>query len=239
MNKNKKMKKTLKYALIILIIVAIIVVIALYQSNKKTEVTLNNLPETQYTEDEAKEFYTKKLINYLDTFQNDFHMKYVAESTAEDGTVTTNNEEFSKKGDTIAIYSNDLNTRLIVEQDYFYHVYEDSATVYQVPITEPISTNMDVLFYSLESINDCFVKTGNEVLKDQTYYFEEYKMEKDNSVLIRYYFDDEDNLKYIKAYKEDSNVQTVFEIQMLENRTYDFMFDLSTDKYQFFEGELE
>ena len=36
MNKNKKMKKTIKYALIILIIIAIIVVIALYKSNKKT-----------------------------------------------------------------------------------------------------------------------------------------------------------------------------------------------------------
>ena len=221
MNKNKKMKKTIKYALIILIIIAIIVVIALYQSNKKTEVTLNNLPETQYTEDEAKEFYTKKLINYLDIFQNDFHLKYAVENTAEDGTVTTNNEEFSKKGDTIAIYSNDENTRLIVEPDRFYHVYEDSATIYEVPITEPISTNMDVLFYSLESINDCFVKTGNEVVKDQTYYF-----------------DGEDNIKYIKAYKEGSNVQSLFEIQMLENRTYDFMFEMG-DKYQYYEGEVE
>ena len=238
MNKNKKMKKTIKYALIILIIIAIIVVIALYKSNKKTEVTLNNLPENQYTEEEAKEFYTKKLINYLDIFQNDFHLKYVVENTAEDGTVTTNNEEFSKKGDTIAIYSNDENTRLIVEPDRFYHVYEDSATIYEVPITEPISTNMDVLFYSLESINDCFVKTGNEVVKDQTYYFEEYKMEKDTSVLVRYYFDGEDNIKYIKAYKEGSNVQSLFEIQMLENRTYDFMFEMG-DKYQYYEGEVE
>ena len=59
MNKNKKMKKTIKYALIILIIIAIIVVIALYQSNKETEVTLNNLPETQYTEEEAEEIFSK------------------------------------------------------------------------------------------------------------------------------------------------------------------------------------
>ena len=125
-----------------------------------------------------------------------------------------------------------------MEKDYFYHIYEDSATIYKVPITEPISTNMDVLFYSLESINDCFVKTGNEIIKEQKYYFEEYKMEKDNSVLVRYYFDNEDNLKYIKAYKENNKVQTLFEIQMLENRTYDFMFEMG-DKYQHYEGELE
>lgn len=235
---NKNIKKTLKCVVVILIVIAIVISIFVYKNIKKTEVTLNNLPETQYTEDEAKEFYTKKLIKYLDTFQNDFHLKYVAENTAEDGTVTTNNEEFSQKGDAISIYSNDENTRLIVEKDYFYHIYEDSATIYKVPITEPISTNMDVLFYSLESINDCFVKTGNEIIKEQKYYFEEYKMEKDNSVLVRYYFDNEDNLKYIKAYKENNKVQTLFEIQMLENRTYDFMFEMG-DKYQYYEGELE
>lgn len=236
---NKNMKKTLKYAVIILVIIAVVIGILIYQSNKKTEVTLNSLPETQYTEDQAKEFYTKKLIKYLDTFQNDFHMKYVVENTEEDGTATTHKEEFSKRGEAISIYSSDQNTRLIVEKDYFYHVYEDSATIYKVPIVEQIPTNMDILFYSLESINDCFVKTGNETLKDQKYYFEEYKMERDNSVLVRYYFDDEDNIKYIRAYKEGSNVQSIFEIQMLENRTYDFMFDLSTDRYQFYEGELE
>lgn len=236
---NKNMKKALKYVVLILIIIAIIISIIVYQNNKKTEVTLNNLPEEEYSEDEAKEFYTKKLIKYLDTFQNDFHMKYVVKNIEEDGTEITHNEEFSKRGDTISIFSNDLNTRLIVEQEYFYHIYEDSFTIYQIPITEPIPTNMDILFYSLESINDCFVKTGNEVINDQKYYFEEYKMEKDNSILVRYYFDNEDNLKYIKAYKEGSNVQSFFEVEMLENRTYDFMFDLSTDKYTFYEGELE
>ena len=52
-------------------------------------------------------------------------------------------------------------------------------------------------------INDNFVKTGNEVLNDVKYYFEEYTMDSDNSVLIRYYFDSDNNIKFIKAYKED------------------------------------
>ncbi len=33
-------------------------------------------------------------------------------------------------------------------------------------------------------------------------------MEKDNTILVRYYFDSDDNIKYIKAYKENSKFQT-------------------------------
>ena len=36
---------------------------------RKNEITLDNLPKLDYTEDQAKEFYSKKLIKYLSTFQ--------------------------------------------------------------------------------------------------------------------------------------------------------------------------
>lgn len=231
---SKNMAKTLKVGIILLIILAIIIGMIIYNNKKdekKNEITLNNLPEVEYTEEEAKEFYTKKLIKYLDTFQNDFHLKYIAETTNEDGTEVVSNEEFSKKGNLAAIYYAETNQRIIIEKEYFYHIDEDNYLMYKLKNDNNLSANMDVLFYSLDSINSLFVKTGNEILNGEKYYFEEYKMEKDNTVLVRYYFDENDNIKYIKAYKENNKVQTFFTIEMLENRTYEFMFDMS-DKYE-------
>ena len=231
---SKNMAKTLKVGIILLIILAIIIGIIIYNNKKdekKNEITLNNLPEVEYTEEEAKEFYTKKLIKYLDTFQNDFHLKYIAETTNEDGTEVVSNEEFSKKGNLAAIYYAETNQRIIIEKEYFYHIDEDNYLMYKLKNDNNLSANMDVLFYSLDSINSLFVRTGNEILNGEKYYFEEYKMEKDNTVLVRYYFDENDNIKYIKAYKENNKVQTFFTIEMLENRTYEFMFDMS-DKYE-------
>lgn len=231
---NKNMIKTLKIGIVLLIIIAIvigIVVLKNKENDKKNEITINSLPDKEYTEEEAKEFYTKTLIKHLNTFQNDFHLKYIAETINEDGTKTVSNEEFSKKGDIVSIYNSDKNERIIIDDKYFYHIDEDNYVMYKLKNENNLNTNMDVLFYSLDSINNLFVKTGNEILNGEKIYFEEYKMEKDNTVLVRYYFDENDNIKYIKAYKEDEKIQTFFTIEMLENKTYDFMFDMS-EKYR-------
>ena len=234
---NKKMAKTLKIGVVILIIIAIIICVVIFknkENEKKNQVSIDNLPELEYTEDEAKDFYTKSLIKYLDTFQNDFHIKYIAKSINEEGEEIVSTEEFSKKGDRTAVYIEEENFRIIIDKDYFYHVDENEYYIYQFKKEQDINTNMDVLFYSLKNINDNFVKTGNEVLNDVKYYFEEYTMDSDNTVLIRYYFDSDNNIKFIKAYKEDSQVQTFIEVQMLEKKVYDFMFDMS-DKYELVE----
>lgn len=231
MKKNKV--KTLKIVIIILVILAIIIGITIYkniENEKKNEITLDNLPKLDYTEDQAKEFYSKKLIKYLSTFQNDFHFKYTAEGVNEDGTEGTVKEEYSKKGNLVSIYYADSNQRIVIDNEYIYHYEEDNYIVYRLKNEKNINTNADVLLYSLDSINKLFVKTGNEIINNEKYYFEEYKMEKDNTILVRYYFDSDDNIKYIKAYKENSKFQTFFTVEMLENRTYDFMFDMS-DRY--------
>lgn len=238
---NKKMVKTLKFGLIILIIVAIIICIVILKNKdneRKNQVTIDNLPELEYTEDEAKAFYTKSLIQHLDTFQNDFHIKYIAKSINEDGEEVISTEEFSKKGDRRALYIEEENYRVIIEKDYFYHVDENEYYIYQFKKAQDINTNMDVLFYSLKEINENFVRTGNEVLNDVKYYFEEYTMDSDNAVLIRYYFDSNNNIKFIKAYKEDSKVQTFIEVQMLEKTAYDFMFDMG-EKYELVEVDTK
>lgn len=236
---NKNMKKTLKIGIVLLIIIAIIVALIIYkiyEDNKNKEITLNNLPELQYTEEQAKEFYTKTLIEYLEAFQNEFHIKYIAETTSEDGEKTTRTEEISKKGEKVAVYYQDTNDRVVIDNKIIYYVDEDNYTVARVKNGQELNTNIDMFFYSLESINDCFVKTGNEILNDVKYYFEEYEMERDNSILIRYYFDENNNMKYIKTYKENSQVQTFFTIEMFEKRIFDFMFDLS-DKYEMYDSD--
>lgn len=231
---NKKMKKTLKIVLVILIILALILGFVFYRmrlKEKAEEITLDNLPELEYTEDQAKEFYSKKLIKHLDTFKNGFHIKYTGETVDEKGEILTFVEEFSKKGDMLSLYKEDENYRILIDNNYFYHVDENEFNIYQFKKEDKISLNMDVLFYSLDSINSNFVSTGNEILDDGTYYFEEYRMEKDNTVLVRYYFDNDDNIKFIKAYKDNSSVQTFIEVQSLEKKTYEFMFDMS-ERYE-------
>lgn len=234
---NKKMVKTLKIGVVILIIIAIIICIVILKNKdneRKNQVTIDNLPEVEYTEDEAKDFYTKNLIKHLDTFQNDFHIKYIAKSINEAGEELVSTEEFSKKGDRMAVYIAEDNFRIIIDKDYFYHVDENDYYIYKFKKEQNINTNMDVLFYSLKNINENFLKTGYEVLDDVKYYFEEYTMDSDDTVLIRYYFDADNNIKFIKAYKENSKVQTFMEIQMLEKIAYDFMFDMG-DKYELVE----
>jgi len=231
---NKKMKKTLKIVLVVLIILALILGFVFYKmamKEKAKEITLDNLPELEYTEDQAKEFYSKKLIKYLETFKNGFHIKYTAETVDEKGETLTSVEEFSKKGDMSSLYNEEENYRILIDNNYFYHVDENEFYIYQFKKDDKFGLNMDVLFYSLDSINSNFLSTGNETLESGTYYFEEYRMEKDNTVLVRYYFDNEDNIKFIKAYKDNSSVQTFIEIQSLEKKTYEFMFDMS-ERYE-------
>lgn len=230
---NRNMKKTIKTGIFVLIIIAIIIGIIVYQSVKNSNDdknnNLNSLPALQYTEDEAQDFYTKKLIRFLNIFENDFHIKYKAITTSDDGTEKIRNEEFSKKGNDMAVYSMDDNERMVITKDYFYHINEENSLIYKFNNENNIDINMDVLFYSLEDINGAYVGNGNEELNSIKYYYEEYKMKKDNTILIKYYFDENTKIKYIKAYKDDLSVETLFEIETIENRTYDFMFNIGSD----------
>jgi len=227
---NKKMKKLLKRMIIVLIIIAIILGIIIY-NNRENKNEITNQSGLLYTEDEAKNFYTKVLIKYLDTFQNDFHIKYKAETIKEDGEKLVNTEEFSKKGNITSLYFEEENVRMLLDGENMYNIDENNYYIFKLnKEEEEINTNMDVLFYTLVSINDNFVNLGRETIKDVNYYFEEYTMATDKFVLVRYYFDEDNNIKFIKKYKENSKEQTLMEILMLEDRTYDFMFDMS-DRY--------
>lgn len=231
---NKNMKKTLKIGLILLVIIAIIITIIVLKNKsneKKNEITLNNLPQPLYTEEEEKEFYTKTLIKYLNAFQNDFHIKYKLEITDSNGKVTESNEEFSKKGDITSNYYSEKNQRLLVDGKYCYYVDEDNSVIYKLNRTQNNDTSLNILFYTLDSLNKAFETMGYEILNGEKYYFEEYKMPNSDDTLIRYYFDSDDNIKYVKTYSENSKEQAFYTIEMLENRTYDFMFDMS-DRYR-------
>lgn len=227
---NKNMKKALKIGIILLIIIAIIITIIVVKNKaneKNNQISLDNLPKPLYTEEEEKEFYTKTLIKHLSTFQNDFHIKYKLEMTDNKGNVTVSNEEFSKKGEMTSTYYSEKSQRILADSKYYYYVDEDNKIIYKVNRTENKNTNMDILFYSLSSLNDAFVTLGYEILNSEKYYFEEYKMQSKDDVLIRYYFDENENIKFVKTYQENSNEQAFYTIEMLENKTYDFMFDMS------------
>lgn len=232
---NKKGKKFLKRIIIVLLIILAILIFFVYREKmNNSEITIDNLPQKVYTEENSKDFYTKALVKYLDVFQNDFHIKYLAETTDENGKKTESREEFSKKGNVSALYLESENDRMVFNDKYFYHVNEDEMLVTEMPNDGTIGTKMDVLFYSLESINRNFVKTGNEEIAGSDYYYEEYKMATVENTLVRFYFDADKNMKYIKAYKSDDSMQIFYTIEMLEKETYDFMFDLS-NKYTIYE----
>ena len=205
-----KKKKIIKLVVLILAIVAIIIVISKLIGNQKDEIKrLSNL----YQELNTSQTYLFEMEKDSD---NKTIMAKKGDKTIIDNTSTDNHSTTIIK---------DNNTYLVLHDREEYYVYEQN-NVEQTILTDGIGEIVDKEF-----------TTGTEKVKGKKYLYEEYSgstmfMEESNSnvseeeIKTRFYFDENDNLVYIKTIK--GSYQELLKINV-EKEVDDSLFEIPSN----------
>ena len=180
-----KKKKITKIIITILVIIALVIVIIKIMSGKKEDVKR-----------------LENLYNELNTSQT---YLFEMQESDEDKTI------MAKKGDKTIIddYTEDSHTTTIVKDNNTYLVLHDREEYY---VYEQNNVEQSILTDGLQEIVTKEFVTGTEKVKGKKYSYEEYQgstmfMESssldvnEEDVKTRFYFDNEDNLVYIRTIK--------------------------------------
>jgi len=225
-----------------LLIIGVILVLTIFviwlfngRGNKSNSNEIFPSENLAYTEEEAQSFYSKKIIKYIDTFKGNFFLKYLVENTDKTGKQTSYNEEYSVDRDsgTISIYEADSFTRIVIKGQTMYYVDMNNKTVTVIDTNTQLQQYVDdqfgkILFTSLNDVNRAFSTTGYEEINGVNSYFEEYNVTDSTATKVRYYFDGDGNLKYMKIFY-DNGVVSVLTFDEIDAQTNDNSFTIPSD----------
>lgn len=225
-----------------LLIMGVILVLTIFviwffngRGNKSSSNEIFPTENLAYTEEEAQNFYSKKIIKYIDTFKGSFFMSYLVENTDKDGKVTSYNEEYSVDRDSgaISIYEVDTFQRIIIKGQTMYYVDINNKTVTVVDAGTDLQQYVDdqfgkMLFTSLNDVNRAFSTMGYEEINGVNSYFEEYNITDSTATKVRYYFDDDDNLKCMKIFYSNGIV-SVLTFDTIDTQIRDNSFTVPDD----------
>ena len=220
MRKNN-LSKIIFMAIILLIVIAIIIVSNILENKNKPA-------EYRYTEEQAQQFYSKKLINYLDFFQTEMNMEYKVINKDKDGKLVESEEIYTKTSEIEAVYIPKKFVRMLITDEFYYYVDENLNMVYKYDMVDDFFINMSVLPRTLEEINSNYLTDGKETYKDVNYYYEQYKINNNDNIRANYYFDEFDNLKLIKIINVEKNSETICEINSLIKGATSDLLDLES-----------
>ena len=205
-----KKKKKIKLVVLILVIIAIVIVISKVAGNKKVDIKrLSNL---------YQELNTSQ--TYLFDMEKDSDNKTIM---AKKGDKTIIDNTSAESHSTTIVKDN--NTYLVLHDREEYYVYEQN-NVEQTILTDGIG----------EIVNKEF-KTGTEKVKGKKYFYEEYAgstmfMSENTSniseeeIKTRFYFDNNDDLVYIKTIK--GSYQELLKIKV-EKQVEDSLFEIPSN----------
>ena len=231
-NDINKIKEKIKIGIIIFIIIAIILtVILIVISKKNNENIINNIANLTKAEMNAKTpiLTTKKLYNYIDMLQSGYYMKYKTQADLGNGEKQDLTAEMAITKDKMAINNQEYLTSYITTLEGIYYISHSEKIVlkYANSTGTVENTFVDLLSgYSREVFDDNFVSTGTEKIEDEEYYYEEYKEVSDTSK-IRYYFDENDIIRYIKTIA--SNEESLIQILELSGDVDETLFEIPKD----------
>jgi len=223
-------KKKLKILIIILIVLFIIFLIALLSNKKEEKEQIQNIISNN-TQDNIVS--TKKFMKYVDIVSGNYYMKYVMPLENENGELEDCTAEVCVKGENIALNLYEKNLSVVKKDSKLYYIMHDQKLVTISSIKNGTSYNIDAykINMSKKAIDNSFITTGMEKINDVKYYYEEYNANDDNETKLRYYFDGEDNLVYIKVISKDEP-ETITKIEEISSKTYDQMFEIPSQYSQ-------
>ena len=225
------MKKKIRILIIILIVAFIILLSVLLNMKKDENQDVQSIIENISKTDVVS---TKKFMKYIDIVSGDYYMKYVIKLENEQGELEDYTIEVTIKDEDFAMLVAQENLSIIKKGNKVYYVMHDNKTVISGPVdTSTLNINGYKLNASKKLIDDSFVTTGMEKIGDDeiSYYYEEYTLNAEDNTNIRYYFDNEDNLVYIKTIDSNGD-EAIMKLERLEAKAYDAMFDIPSSYTQ-------
>lgn len=218
------MKKNLKIGIAICAVIVVILLITLAVLNKKPEESNNTL--TNNVTEKTPITTTLKLSKYIDIISGDYYMKYKTRTDGHDGEPEEITTEYAISKEKIVLnYEEALTTTLITKEGTYYIVHQNKSII-KYPIDEESQKGF-VGFnraYTQEFFEKNFLRTGTEDIDGVAYYYEEYSDNSSEGAKIRYFFDNNDNIKYIKNI--NSTNEELSEILELSDRVNPELFEL-------------
>ena len=217
------MKDKQKVAIIIGIIVVILIIIILIIVNRSDRGKENNINNVSVVE-RTPISNTRKMSKYIDIISHDYYMEYV-EKDQNGEYVTMEYAVLDNK-----MFMNDeynMNT-IIITKEASYYIMHEYKTIIKYPISD--TTQKNILGFQRGYTQDFFESnfrgTGTENIRGVSYYYEEYTDNTQKNNIIRYYFDDNDILKYINNISTANNTSELTEILEISDYVDEQLFEL-------------
>lgn len=222
------MKKHLKILIGAAVIIAIILIIVLVVVKQNGGNKNNNAAN----QTEQNIVSTKKIMNYIDIINKDYYMKYKTTTTDESGKTTVLNAEYAIKSDKVVVNDLDTLTTTLATKDATYYILHDNKTVLVYPIAQQNQEGALEMKrgYTKQFFESAFVGTGSEDIDGVQYYYEEYNNASQGGT-VKYYFDSNDKIKYIRNIVDTGKQLT--EVLEISNNIYDELFKIPSDYKQY------
>lgn len=217
------MKKSLKIGIIICVVIVIILLVVLAVLNKKPEENVNNQVNNVVQQPIVT---TKKIAKYVDIINKDYYMKYKTNTKDNNGEPVTITAEYAVSNDRISLNYQEYLTTTLITKECTYYIMHESKSIVKYPIDEKSQQGFSGFQrgYTQQLFETNFLGTGTEDIEGVAYYYEEYKDNATEGNKIRYYFDENDSIKYIKNITSSSEELT--EILQLNNEIKEELFEL-------------
>lgn len=219
------MKKKLKIGIAICIVIVVILLVVLAVLNKKPEESNNNTFNNNITE-KTPIATTLKLSKYIDIISGDYYMKYKTTTVGHEGEPEEITAEYAISKDKIVLnYEEYASTNLLTKEGAYYILHSDKK-ILKYPIDEESQKGFMGFnrAYTQEFFEKNFLRTGTEDIDGVAYYYEEYSDNSAEGSKIRYFFDKNDEIKYIKNINSTS--EELSEILELSDRINPELFEL-------------
>ena len=218
------MKKKLKISIAICVVIVVILLIILAVLNRKDE--NNNNETTNNVVEQTPISTTRKLSNYIDLINGDYYMKYKTQTTNESGEPEEITAEYAISNDKMVLNYEEYLTTTLVTKECTYYIMHETKNIVKYPIDEASQQGFSGFqrAYTMEFFESNFLGTGTEDINGVAYYYEEYSDNSAADAKIRYYFDENNQMKYIKNINSTSEELT--EIIELSDRINKELFEL-------------
>ena len=228
------MKKSIKISIIICVIIALVLIVLLVVVNNNkpeysTVVTNHNQVMANIIEN-TPIANSRKMSKYIDILSsNNYYMKTQEKSVNENGETETLTTENAVTIDKMVINYEEKMTTLLMTKEATYYMLHENRILQKYSISEGEQAGFSGfnMRYSRAFFEQNFKGTGTEDIEDIPYYYEEYSANLGDDSKIRYYFDNNDQLIYIKNITKDG--QTLTEVIELSDNIRDELFERPQD----------
>lgn len=223
------MKDKLKIGIVVGIVITILLIIALIAVNRNNKATTDQTTNKTNVVERTPISTSRKMARYVDIISKDYYMECKEVDDSGEEVLM----EYATLGEKMVIHNENTITTILVTQDASYYILHGEKIILKYAVNPTAQQNLVGIKrgYTQELLAQNFRGTGTEEVKGVGYYYEDYSDNTTENNILRYYFDEDDRLRFIKIISTQDSTEELIEVLELHGNVDETLFELP-DGYQ-------